>query len=95
MSKIVEFSVVMRHTQALTKMLMLVGRLGGKLTYLSAVGKRATLVFEAAPDAAHRFGPQIRRIIDVIELKELRRSDKAGGTTEDNPAVEEPVLDVA
>ncbi len=86
MSRILTFSVVMRRNQALTRMLMLVERLGGKLTYLSAVDKRATLVIEASSAIAHRFGPQIRRMLDVTELIELRRCGEAGtAVNEDSP----------
>lgn len=95
MSKILTFSVVMRHSQALTKILMLVSRLGGKLTYLSAVDKRATLVIEVALGAAHRFAPQIRRILDVSELVELRHSEGARGVADENPPAGRAVLEVA
>ena len=70
---ILTFSAVIRRSTALTRILTLVARLGGDVTYLSAVERRATLVVRAPRRAAHRFAPQLRKIIDVIELIELRR----------------------
>ena len=74
--KILTFGIVLRRMSALTKMLMIVARLGGKVTYISAADCRITLVVLAPASAAHRFAPQLRRIVDVLELVELRSAEE-------------------
>jgi hypothetical protein len=70
--KMLTFAMVLRRMSALPKVLMLISRLGGTVTYVSAADGRANIVLQAPEAAAHRFAPQLRRIIDVIELSELR-----------------------
>ena len=70
--KLLTFSIVLRRMSALPKLLQLIARLGGTLTYVSAVDGRANLVVQSPQSAAHRFAPQLRKIVDVMELQELR-----------------------
>ena len=74
--KILTFGIVLRRMSALTKMLMVVARLGGRVTYLSAADLRTTLVVVAPASSADRFAPQLRRIVDVLELIELRTAEE-------------------
>jgi hypothetical protein len=68
--KVLSFALVLRQMNALPRVLMLVARLGGKIAYISAADDRMTLSLVAPESVAHRFGPQLRRIIDVVELTE-------------------------
>jgi hypothetical protein len=70
--EVLTFAVVLRRMCALPKLLLLIARLGGAVRYVSAADGRATLVVGAPQAAAHRFAPQLRRIVDVVELQELR-----------------------
>lgn len=81
--KILTFALTMRRMGALPRILLLIARLGGNVTYLSAADGRATIVVTAAPNVAHRFAPQLRRVIDVTELMELRI---VGAAPVDGPA---------
>ncbi len=65
------FAMKLRRMSALPKVLMLCQRLGGKVTYLSAADGQANLVLLTPQDRAHRFAPQFRRLIDVVDLTEL------------------------
>lgn len=70
--RILTFAMVLRRMAALPKVLLLVARLGGNVSYVSAADGQMNLVVHAPQAAAHRFAPQLRRIIDVLELHELR-----------------------
>jgi hypothetical protein len=50
---------------------MLCHRLGGTVTYVSAADGQANMALTAPRGRAHRFAPQLRRIVDVMELTEL------------------------
>ncbi len=76
--KILTFAMVLRRMTALTKVLLHCERLRGKVTFVSAADGRANIVVWAPNHAAHRFAPQLRRIMDVLELTELH----AVGVTE-------------
>ncbi len=76
--KILTFAMVLRRMAALPKVLLLIARLGGTVSYVSAADGRANIVVQAPGTAAHRFAPQLRRIIDVVELTELRMVGAAG-----------------
>ncbi len=69
--KILTFALVLRRMTALTKVLLHCQRLGGTVTYVSAADGRANIVLSAPRRATHRFAPQLRRIVDVLELTEL------------------------
>jgi len=70
--KVLTFAMVLGRMSALPKVLLLISRLGGTVSYVSAAEGRANVVVAAPSAAAHRFAPQLRRIVDVIELTELR-----------------------
>lgn len=74
---ILTFAMELRRMASLTKVLMLCQRLGAQVTYLSAADRSANLVLSAPAEAAHRFAPQLRRIIDVVELTELHSCAQA------------------
>lgn len=93
--KILTFHIMLRRMSVLTKMLMVVSRLGGKVTYLSAVDRRATLVIQAPLISAHRFAPQLRRMVDVLEIIELRTNGSGMNRKTDNEADARPELGVA
>ena len=77
--RMLTFAMVLRRMSALPKVLLLISRLGGTVTYVAAADRRANIVVQAPSASAHRFAPQIRRIVDVIELTELRVTQRAGG----------------
>jgi len=55
---------------ALARLLLLTTRLGGEIRSVNAVDGKLELVIDAPEHAAHRFGPQLERIVDVISLQE-------------------------
>ncbi len=69
--EILTFALHLHRMSILPKILMLCQRLGGEVTYVAAADGRANIVVAAPREAAHRFSPQIRRLIDVLELTEL------------------------
>lgn len=69
--KSLTFAMKLRNMSALPKVLMLCQRLGGMVTYLSAADGQANLVLLTPRDRAHRFAPQLRRLVDVTSLTEL------------------------
>lgn len=69
--EILTFAIVLRKMSALPKLLLLCQRLGGTVTYMSAADGRANIVLSAPKRCAHRFAPQLRRIIDVLDLTQL------------------------
>jgi hypothetical protein len=75
--EILTFALVLRRMSALPKVLMLCQRLGGVVTYVSAADGRANIAMMAPKPAVHRFAPQLRRIIDVIDLTELHTVGRA------------------
>ena len=80
--KILTFGLMLRRMTALTKVLLHCERLGGAVTFVSAAGGRANIVVSAPNHAAHRFAPQLRRIVDVLDLIELHTvglADSANG----------------
>lgn len=70
--KILNFALQLRRMTALPRVLLLIHRLGGTVTYVSAAECRANIVVHAPAGAAHRFAPQVRKLFDVLELNELR-----------------------
>lgn len=75
--KILNFALVLRRMAVLPKVLLLIARLGGTVHYLSAADGRANVVVHAPSASAHRFAPQLRRLMDVVELTELRMTPEA------------------
>lgn len=72
--RVLTFAIELRRMSVLPKILLLIARLGGNVTYLAAVNGRVNVVLQTPESAAHRFAPQIRRVVDVIALTELRMS---------------------
>lgn len=70
--KILNFALQLRRMTALPRVLLLIHRLGGTVTYVSAAECRANIVVHAPAGAAHRFASQVRKLFDVLELNELR-----------------------
>lgn len=68
------FSMELRRSEALIKVLMVARRLGGMVPFVSAADKRVTLVVNAPAERSHRFAPQLRKIVDVSELLVLKDS---------------------
>lgn len=64
--------IELKNADCLPKILLLCKRLGGKITYVSFAGKFVTMSLDTPEDRMHRFAPQIRRIIDVLTLVELK-----------------------
>jgi len=83
--KVLTFAIVLRRMSALPKALLLIARLGGTVTYVSAADGRANIAVRAPQSTAHRFAPQLRRIVDVMELRELRMV-RAADLEEPRPA---------
>ncbi len=77
---VLTYALVLRQMGVLPKLLLLIARLGGNVTYVSAAEGRANLAVSAPSAAAHRFAPQLRRIVDVAEVIELRMAEGATGT---------------
>lgn len=71
MTTIMTFALVLRRMSALPRVLMLAARLGGEVTYVAAADGRLNMVVRAPNHAAHRFAPQLRRIVDVLDVNEL------------------------
>ena len=69
--KIMTFALVLRRMSALPKVLLLMQRLGGEVTYIAASDGKANLVVRAPEHASHRFAPQLRRVVDVLDVSEL------------------------
>ena len=66
--KLLSFTLTLRRMQALPRLLLLVARLGGQVTYISAADRQVTLALLAPEAAAHRFAPQLNRLMDITEL---------------------------
>ena len=80
--RILTFALTLRRMTALTKVLLHCERLGGTVSFVSAAGGQANIVVSAPNHAAHRFTPQLRRIVDVLDLIELHPASIANGTNE-------------
>lgn len=73
---IMTFGIELKNVACLTKILMLCGRLGGEISYVSLAGQYVNISLNAPKDRSHRFAPQIRRIIGVLTLVELKIGTK-------------------
>lgn len=76
--RMLTFAILLRRMSALPKVLMIIARLGGHVTYVAASDGRANVVVNAPLAITHRFAPQLRRIVDVLELTELRVAGAPG-----------------
>ena len=64
------FNIELRKMTALPRILMLGARLGGAVRSVHAESHMMDLSVDAPIESAHRFGPQLRRLIDVLEVAE-------------------------
>ncbi|GJM25221.1 MAG: hypothetical protein DHS20C16_16360 [Phycisphaerae bacterium] len=83
--EILTFALHLHRMSILPKILMLCQRLGGEVTYVSAADGRANIVVATPKAAAHRYAPQIRRLIDVLELTELHAVGLADADAQSTP----------
>jgi len=62
------FNIRLRRMTVLPRMLLLVIRLGGEIRAVDAADGRLDLTIEAPDDVAHRFGPQLERVVEVTAI---------------------------
>lgn len=65
------FDIRLRRMTVLPRLLLLITRLGGNLRAIHAVDGRIDLTLEAPDPVAHRFGPQLGRIIEVTAITDV------------------------
>ena len=65
------FNMELRRMTALPRILMLVARLGGVVRSVHAESHMMNLSVDAPIESAHRFGPQLRRVIEVLSVTEV------------------------
>ncbi len=64
------FNLELRRMTVLPRILMLVARLGGTVCSVRAQSNVMSLSIDAPLECAHRFAPQLRRIIEVLSVTE-------------------------
>jgi hypothetical protein len=64
------FDIELRRMATLPRLLLLTTRLGGEVRSIHAADGKLELTIDAPEVAAHRFGPQLERIIDVVSLQQ-------------------------
>ena len=65
------FEITLRNDEALPRLLMLTARLGGQVGLLLAEGGHVLLEVAAPEETGHRLGPQLGRLMDVVEIRTL------------------------
>lgn len=65
------FSLELRRMTVLPRILMLVARLGGVVKAVRAESHVMSLSIDAPIESAHRFAPQLRRVIEVLSVTEV------------------------
>jgi len=73
------FDIELRRINVLPRILMLVARLGGVVRAVHAEGHVMNLSIDAPIESAHRFGPQLRRVIEVLNVTEVPSGAMSGG----------------
>lgn len=68
---ILRFDIRLRRLTVLPRLLLLVIRLGGQVRAVHAAGGRVDLTIDAPPDVAHRFRPQLDRIVEVVAITDV------------------------
>jgi len=69
--KTLRFDIHLRRMEVLPRILLLITRLGGTVQAVRAADGRVDLTIETPDEIAHRFGPQIGRIVEVTEIHPL------------------------
>lgn len=72
------FDIELRRMTVLPRILMLVARLGGVVRVIHAESHAMSLTIDAPIESAHRFGPQLRRVIEVLDVTEVSNDAPAG-----------------
>ena len=65
------FDIHLRRMTVLPRLLLLITRLGGELRAIHATDGRIDLIIEAPDEVAHRFGPQLDRIVEVTAITDV------------------------
>jgi hypothetical protein len=78
------FSIELQTMSGLTSVLTHAARLGGQVTFLHAHAGQVQLRLLAPPQCAHRFGPQLEKIVEVIAVRELAAVEGTWRTLESN-----------
>ena len=68
--KTLHFDIQLRRMSVLPRLLLLTARLGGEVRSINAVDGKLELTIDAPDQAAHRFAPQLDRIVDVISVQQ-------------------------
>jgi hypothetical protein len=66
------FELLVRRLDVLPRLLLLVARLGGEVESLEAHDSRVMIRINAPEMTAHRFGPQFKRVVDVLAVNDLQ-----------------------
>jgi hypothetical protein len=69
------FEITLRNDEALPRLLMLAARLGGQVGLLVAESGHVLLEVAAPDETAHRLGPQLGRLMDVVEIRTLDKDE--------------------
>ncbi len=65
------FNLELRRMTVLPRILMLVARLGGVVRTVQAEDHSVALSIDTPLECAHRFAPQLQRIIEVLSVTEV------------------------
>ena len=69
------FEITLRTMEALPRLLMLAGRLGGRMRLVLAEDNHVLLEMDAADSLAHRMEPQLGRLVDVVAIRSLAKGE--------------------
>ena len=69
------FEITLRTMEALPRILMLAARLGGRVRLMLAQDNHVLFEMDADDSLAHRIGPQLDRLVDVLVLRSLGKGD--------------------
>jgi hypothetical protein len=69
------FEITVRTMESLPRLLMLTARLGGQIGLLLAESEHVLLEVAAPDETAHRLGPQLGRLMDVVEIRTLEKDE--------------------
>jgi len=69
------FEITLRTMESLPRLLMLTARLGGQIRLLLAETEHVLLEVVAPDETTHRLGPQLGRLMDVVEIRTLEKDE--------------------